>query len=73
MNSYYEFISKQQDQMLILSFRACCLNSQQVHRFGTWGKVIDRCGDVMINFGSWLKNVSNAPIKEKSVSIYSRN
>jgi len=73
MDPYYEYILYQQEQLITLSSRATYLRSLQDQRFGTWGKFIDKCGDVLINFGSWMKRVSNSSINENSVGVYTQN
>lgn len=73
MNSYYEYILHRQDQMIQLAQQASSLRRGPAHRFGNWGRFISGCGDLLISCGSWMKKVSNPPINENSVSIYSQN
>jgi hypothetical protein len=73
MNSYYEFISEQHHQQVSFSRRANYLRSNQDQRFGTLGKIIGKCGDLLIDCGSWMKRASRYPIEENSIGIYSQN
>jgi hypothetical protein len=73
MDSYYEFIVKQQDQLITLSLRAIYPHSDRKRRVSTWGRFIGRCGDALIDCGSWMKRVSNSPIDENSVGFFTRN
>ena len=73
MNPQYEFISKQQEQLISLAHQTKLLQKRQVRRYGVWGKIIDRFGDVLIDSGSWMKRVSRSPIEDNSVGIYTQN
>lgn len=73
MKLYYEFIVKQQEQLITLSHRAVYLHSYQEKRSNAWGRFVHWCGDVLIDCGSWLKRVSISPKDDNSVGIYSRN
>jgi hypothetical protein len=73
MNPQYDFISNQQEQLISLSQRTHDLRNIQVQRYGAWGKVIGRFGDVLINCGSWMKRVSSTPIEKNSVGVYTQN
>ena len=69
MNSHYEFISKQNNQMLTFSIQARFLRSNPPRRPSVWGLLIGRCGDILIECGFWMKRVSQAGMKENSVGI----
>jgi hypothetical protein len=73
MNPQYEFISKQQEQLISLAQLNKLLQKRQVQRYGVWGKFIGRFGDVLIDSGSWMKRVSSAPVEDNSAGIYTQN
>ena len=73
MNPQYDFISKQHEQLISLSQRTNSLRNIQEQRNGAWGKVIGRCGDVLIDCGSWMKRVSSSPIEDNSAGVYTQN
>ena len=73
MKLYYEFIMEQQEQLITLSYRASYLRRYHEQRSSAWGRVINWCGDALIDCGSWMKRVSSSPIDKNSVGIYSRN
>jgi hypothetical protein len=73
MNSYYEFVLLHQHQLLETSRRAKTVQNCREKRYGSWGMVISRCGDLLITCGAWLKKISSSSSNKKSVGIYSRN
>ena len=45
MKLYYEFIVKQQEQLITLSHRAVYIRRYQEKRFSAWGRFVHWCGD----------------------------
>lgn len=73
MNPEYEFISHQQEQLIALSRHMEYLRSRKKQHQAAWVKFIDKCGDLLIDGGSWMKKVSSSRLEEHSVGLFPQN
>lgn len=73
MNPEYEFISYQQEQLIALTQRMDDLRSSKKQDQAAWVKFIDKCGDLLIDGGSWMKRVSSSRLDNTSVGLFPQN
>lgn len=69
MDPRYEFVSRQQNQLITLSYLTRNLRSCRKPNRAVWVQIVGRCGDLLIDCGSWMKRVSHSPIESNSVGL----